>query len=164
MPDQFVAGIAVKATSRLLLLADYQWVNWSVFDQVDLAFENAATPDQTLVENYGDTNGIRLGFDWTASERLTLRSGYLRHEAAAPDETVTPLLPEGSRNEVTAGIGFQISEKIRADIGYRFIKQNDRRGRVRERLPGESAEDANSGLYEFWAHCVGLTLTLHFGS
>lgn len=69
-------------------------------------------------------------------EGLTLRTGYLHHEAAAPDETVTPLLPEGSRNEVSAGIGFQITEKLRANIGYQFIKQNDCRGRLRERLPG----------------------------
>ena len=52
MPDQFVAGIAVQVTPRLMLLADYQWVNWSVFDRIELDFASGATPDQTLIEDY----------------------------------------------------------------------------------------------------------------
>ncbi len=162
MPDQFLVGVAFRVTPQLLLLADYQWVNWSEFDRVELNFANPLTPDQTLLENYDDTSGIRLGLDWTASERWTLRGGYLYHQAAAPDETVTPLLPEANRNEVTAGLGIRISKKLTVDVAYQFIAQTDRRGRVVERLPGETAADVNSGLYEFWANLIGLTVTGHF--
>src|SRR5690349_23875725 len=35
--------------------------------------------------------------------KWTFRGGWLNHEGAAPDETVTPLLPEGTRNEFTGG-------------------------------------------------------------
>jgi long-chain fatty acid transport protein len=143
-----------------LLLGDYQWVNWSEFGRVELDFANPATPDQTLRENYRDTSGVRLGVDWTASERWTLRGGYVYHEAAAPDETVTPLLPEGSRNEFTAGVGFQVSNKVRLDVAYQFVKQNDRRGRVREMGPSETAAEVNTGTYESRAHLFGATITL----
>ncbi len=162
MPDQFLAGVAFQVTPQLLLLADYQWVKWSEFDQIELDFANPLTPDQTLLENYDNTSGIRLGLDWTASERWTLRGGYLYHQAAAPDETVTPLLPEANRNEVTAGLGVRISNKFTVDVAYQFIAQTDRRGRVVERLATETAADVNSGLYEFWANLIGLTVTGHF--
>ena len=160
MPAQLLAGIAVQVTPRLMLLGDYHWVNWSEFDQLDLDFANAATPDQTLQENYRDTSGVRLGFDWTASKRWTLRGGYVYHDAAAPDETVTPLLPEGSRNEFTAGVGFQASNKVRVDVAYQFVDQSDRRGRVREIEPGETAAEVNTGLYKSRAHLFGTTITL----
>ncbi len=75
---------------------------------------------------------------------------------------MTPLLPEASRNEVTAGLAVRITNTLTANVAYQFIVQPDRRGRVRERLPSETADAVNSGLYEFWAHLVGLTLTAHF--
>ena len=161
MPDQLMAGVAVRVSPRLLLLGDYQWVNWSKFGRVDLDFANPATPDQTLEENYRDTSGVRLGIDWTAGDRWTLRGGYVYHQAAAPDETVTPLLPEGSRNEFAAGIGFQVSPKLRVDVAYQFVKQSDRPGRVREIRSGETAADVNTGMYKSRAHLFGTTITLH---
>jgi long-chain fatty acid transport protein len=161
MPDQLMAGVAVQVTPRLLLLGDYQWVNWSKFGRVDLDFANPATPDQALEENYRDTSGVRLGIDWTAAHRWTLRGGYVYHQAAAPDETVTPLLPEGARNEFAAGVGFQVSPKLRVDVAYQFVKQSDRPGRVREIRPGETAADVNTGMYKSRAHLFGTTITLH---
>jgi long-chain fatty acid transport protein len=161
MPGQLLTGVAFQVTPQLLVLADYQWVNWSKFGQVELDFANPATPDQTLQENYRDTSGVRLGVDWAASKRWTLRGGYVYHEAAAPDETVTPLLPEGSRNEFTAGVGFQASNRVRVDVAYQFVKQGDRPGRVREIRPGETAAEVNTGLYKSRAHLFGATITLH---
>ena len=66
----------------------------------------------------------------------------------------------GSRNEFTAGVGFQASNKVRVDVAYQFIDQNDRRGRVREIEPGETAAEVNTGLYKSRAHLFGTTITL----
>jgi long-chain fatty acid transport protein len=93
MPDQLVGGVAVEVAPSLRLLIDVQWINWAVFDTLVLDFENAITPDRTIVEDYSPTLGIRVGFDWATNEALAIRGGYLYHDGAAPDETVTPLLP-----------------------------------------------------------------------
>lgn len=165
MPGQLVAGLAWDASDRLRVLADYQFTQWSAFDTLTLDFEQdpSITPDRTIVENYRDTHGARVGFEYASSDRLTLRGGYLYHTAAAPPETVTPLLPEGARNEFTAGIGYQVGPSVHADIAYQFIRQNERRGRVREAPSGQAPSvDLNSGLYSFFAHLVGLTLTVRF--
>lgn len=163
MPDQLQVGVAVRARPDLTILADVQWMNWSVFDEILLDFANPATPDRVLEENYEDTWGFRAGFDWIADERWTLRGGYLYHQAAAPDETVTPLLPEAARNEVTAGVGLRVSPRATLDIAYQYIRQDKRRGRVREAPAGTSPTTAlNSGLYSFNANLVGATLTVRF--
>ncbi len=166
MPDQVVAGVAVDVTSSLKLLADWQWVNWSVFDVLVAEFSNATTPALELEQAYEDTHGFRFGFDWTANEQWNIRGGYLHHQGAAPPQTVTPLLPEGARNEVTGGFGIKLSEKFTVDLAYQYILQDDRRGRVREVPPGTSADqvvsDINSGLYKSHAHLLGATFTTRF--
>ena len=156
MPAQFSAGLAWQATAAVTLMADYQYVHWKSFDQLVLDFENALAPDVTLNENYKDTHGFRFAAEWTYSPKLTFRGGYLTHTAAAPDETVTPLLPEGARNELTAGIGYQLASALRADIAYQYIRQDHRRGRVFDETVG------NTGLYTFKAHLFGLSLAYTF--
>jgi long-subunit fatty acid transport protein len=79
---------------------------------------------------------------------VQLRGGYLYHTGASPPEFVTPLLPEGARNEFTIGAGIQLTPKLRGDIGYQYIRQNDRRGLV-------STSGGNAGLYQFSAHLLG---------
>ena len=162
MPDQATAGIAIDVSPSLMLLADWQWMNWSVFDVLSITFENQDEPKEVR-ENYKDTHAIRVGFDWSGGGKLSLRGGYLYHKGAAPPQTVTPLLPEGERNEFTGGIGYRITEQLTLDAAYQYIKQNDRRGRVREPLGGAAPTVAlNSGLYKFYAHLVGVTLSVHF--
>jgi long-chain fatty acid transport protein len=156
MPDQLAFGVAYQATERWKVLVDWQRVMWNVFDALYLDFANAAAPDLTLTENYDNTNGFRFGTEYTYSEKLTFRGGYLYHEGAAPAQTVTPLLPEGARNEFTVGLGWQLSPKLKADFGYQYIRQDDRRGRVFSESVG------NTGLYTFKGHLLGVGLALTF--
>lgn len=161
MPDQFVAGFALTPIPQFSFLFDYQWTHWTLFDSVQLNFENGAV--QTLPENYQNTSAVRFGVEWTPGTAGTFRAGYLYHEGASPDETVTPLLPESARNEFTVGYGVQITSALSADLAYQYIRQNDRRGRVRGALPGEPTTTAlNMGLYKFTADLFGVTLSWGF--
>jgi long-chain fatty acid transport protein len=137
-------------------------MNWAVFDTLPITFENQ-TESRVVHEEYEPTHGIRVGFDWSNGERLNVRGGYLYHTAAAPPQTVTPLLPEGSRNEFTGGFGLKIINNLTLDLAYQYIAQNDRRGRVREPDLGVAPTEAlNSGLYTFYAHLFGATVSVHF--
>ena len=163
MPDQISAGIAIKPVADFTFMVDYQWVHWSLFDTLPLDFTNEETPDRVVIEDYENTHAVRVGFDWATSDRLSLRSGYIYHTAAAPPQTVTPLLPEGKRSEITFGLGYALSDALRADVAYQYIRQQDRRGRVREAPAGQPTTiELNSGLYDFFAHLVGVTLTARF--
>jgi len=162
MPAQVVAGVSVQATDHLLLQADYQWTGWSSFDTIELIFENESL-NQTRREAYQNTSAVRIGGSYEATDALTVRAGYLFNQAAAPDRTVTPLLPEADRNHLTAGLSWQIVPSTSLNVAYQYLGQNDRRGRVRGTRPDENnptAEELNSGLYSFRAHLVGTTVTI----
>jgi long-chain fatty acid transport protein len=156
LPPQGSLGLSYMFNDKWTIMADYQLVVWGWFNQLVLDFANANTPDITLYEGYRDTHGIRIGLEHVHSSKVTLRGGYLYHSAAAPPETVTPLLPEGARNEVTLGVGLALTSMLHADLAYQYIKQNDRRGRVHEATVG------NSGLYTFSAHLLGASVVLTF--
>jgi long-chain fatty acid transport protein len=76
---------------------------------------------------------------------------------------VTPLLPDGTRNEITAGFSWRLLETAELSVAYQYLQQNDRRGRVQDPPPGQDpTDDLNSGIYEFGAHLAAASVTLHF--
>ena len=160
-PDMLVLGVAYKATDKLTLLADYQWTHWSTFGVLNLTFAPNTLLNQTLYESYKSTSGIRVGAEW-ANAPWTFRGGYLYHQGAAPPETVTPLLPEGERNEFTAGFSVKLALRVTGDFAYQYIHQNDRRGRTRETPNIMPTVALNNGLYTFGAHLFGVSLAFTF--
>ena len=159
-PFQLVAGVSVQAPESVLLLADYQRTGWSAFDEIPLEFETL--PRQVREENYENTHAVRLGAEVDLSRTFTARLGYLYNTAAAPDEVVTPLLPESDRNQITIGFGWQPSDRTEVNVSYQALLQNDRRGRVRGALPNEPVTtDLNQGVYGFGANLFGTTLTFY---
>ena len=160
MPAQLVIGLSVHANALLKIFADYQWVGWSAFDTVTLDFSNPVPPDERLVQNYRNTSAVRLGMEFQAAPTLRVSAGYFYNQAAAPDETVTPLLPEARRNHVTAGLGWNLHSSMTLDVAYQFVRHADRRGRIVNPAAGELPTTAlNSGVYRSRADLLGITLT-----
>jgi long-chain fatty acid transport protein len=151
LPAQFVAGVAYQATPRLMLLADYQYVDWSAFDVLPV---NGDLLQSEIVENYKDTHGLRAGVEYALGQKTLLRAGIDLHTAAAPDETVTPNLPEGVRQEFSVGLGQRLSERVRFDAFYLFLRQPDRAGRTNP--------TTNNGVYAFKANLFGASISLAF--
>jgi long-chain fatty acid transport protein len=160
LPDQIVLGAAFQVTPSLTFLFDWQRVNWEVFDELVLEFERAGT--RTMVESYRATNGFRLGGEYAWSRSTTVRGGFLTHQAATPDQTVTPNLPEGKRSELTLGLGTRLSKSLRLDLAYQYIDQADRRGRTTDGGMAVPTTAVNNGLYTFTAHLIGATFALDF--
>ena len=162
-PEQFVFGVAYKLGSDVTLLADYQLTLWGKrFQTLPINFSLASPPSRLLYTQYRNASDFRLGAEWAKSAKLTLRGGYLYNTAAAPPQTVTPLLPEGSRNELTAGAGIVVTPKFTLDLAYQFIKQNDRRGRTRDVSGTPPTTALNNGVYTLVGHLFGVSLAYSF--
>lgn len=154
LPEQWSVGVSYQLTPAFELLFDYGRQNWAVFENLQFDFDVA--PTQTLPEKFQATDSFRFGADYTLGEKSHLRLGFLTHSAAAPDETVTPNLPEAGRSEFTAGFGTVFSKHLHVDLAYQYIDQADRSGRT------TPAGTPNNGLYEFYAHLFGASLSYAF--
>ena len=151
LPAQLVAGFAYQATPALKLLADYQYVDWSAFEELPV---NGDYLKSAVVENYKDTHGIRAGAEYALGEATVLRAGVDFHTAAAPDETVTPNLPEGVRQEFSVGLGQRLTDNLRVDAFYLYLRQSDRDGRTNP--------TTNNGVYSFKANLFGVSFAFGF--
>jgi long-chain fatty acid transport protein len=159
LPGQFVLGVALQPTKHLKLLADYQLTQWSAFDQIVIV--NQYAPTTTLVESYNDTNGVRLGAEYSVG-RGVVRLGFDGHGAGAPDQTVTPVLPEASRKEFTVGAGLPLGAKMRFDVAYMYINQADRAGRSTDGGLAAPTAAVNNGTYHYNANLFSAGFVVHF--
>lgn len=160
LPAQFVVGGAIQVTTPLRWLIDYQFTNWSAFDV--LTIDNERAPSLVMVERFRDSHGLRTGVEYELSERTTLRGGLVVNSAAAPDETVTPNLPEATRVQLTAGIGQRLGPSLRLDAYYLHLFQDDRRGRTTDAGLDIPTTQINNGVYSFHANLFGASLVFTF--
>ncbi len=169
-PAQFVAAVAFKVTPAVELEGDWQWVNWAKWDSAALKFANQTKPEELYLINQ-NTNTFRVGGQWVALPNLDLRAGWAYNKPAETDIAVGPLLPEAARNSYAAGLGYQLSKALTADLMFQYIAQADRRGRVYPLGSQQvaafeqngSTTGVNTGLYTATGTLFGLTLRYTFG-
>jgi long-chain fatty acid transport protein len=162
-PAQLEAGIAYTGVKNWNLAVDYAWVGWSKFDVLDLRFTDS-TLNRKLIEDYKNTSAIRLGAEYTMpGNGWKLRGGFVGVAGAAPEETVTPLLPEQDRNYYTLGVGLPLTSTFGLDASYAYIKTPGARGRIVERTSEtQTAAQLNSGVYGLTANIFSITLKASF--
>lgn len=163
-PAQVQAGFAYSGFTNTTISAEYSYVGWKSFNSLPVDFQGGAT-DRVLQEDYNNTSGIRLGVERGLDSGIKLRAGFAANAAAAPDETVTPLLPEQDRALVMIGAGLPFAGRFVLDAAYSRLSTPGRRGRIDERATGSTSAQAialNSGSYSLSANILALSLKASF--
>lgn len=163
LPGQFVIGTAVRLGDRdrpWTLFADYQLTQWSLFDTITVT--NAVAPPTELIGDYRNTHGVRVGVERPLSRGLVVRAGIDAHNAAAPDQSVTPILPEASRVEYAAGVTVPLTRAIHVDAAYMFIDQANRRGRTTDGGLAVPTASVNNGEYRYHANLFAASVVIRF--
>ncbi|HMK39762.1 MAG TPA: outer membrane protein transport protein, partial [Bacteroidota bacterium] len=164
-PAQLTFGFAWKTGADLTILGDYQYTWWDSFSSVNLDFTQDASGmlSRTLYENFNNTSAYRIGIEWQENEDWTFRAGFARLDAAAPDQSITPMLPEASGNNYDVGASVRISSTLRTDFSYQYHRQDDRRGRTRDPLGNAlPTTGLNNGIYTLDANIVAVALGYSF--
>ena len=163
-PAQAQVGLAYTGIERTTVSFDYAWVGWKSFNQLPVTFAGTA-PSKVIVEDYQNTSSIRFGIERNMTNGIALRGGLASSTSAAPDETVTPLLPEMDRSHGTLGAGIPLMGQFSLDAAYAHVFGRGRRGRIDERPTGSTAAQAlalNSGFYSLSANIFSLSLKASF--
>jgi long-chain fatty acid transport protein len=158
-PAQVQAGVGYSGFKNTVISVDYAWVGWrAAFQELPVDFQGPA-PDRTLFENYNNTSSIRVGLQHMFTNGAALRGGWAAAAAAAPDVTVTPLLPEQDRSYLTIGGGYPLNKRLTVDGAYMKIFTPGRRGRLDERATlSQTAEQLNVGSYTLRANIFSLSI------
>jgi long-chain fatty acid transport protein len=159
MPDVIQAGFAVKLRDKYTTEFDFQWTNWSTYDELPFIFSQ---PTQALVSRnipklWKDGYALRWGNEYNYSESLDFRAGAYYDWNPVPDATLDPMLPDSNRFSFQAGFGWH-NDKITIDVAYMYIyffERDVNNWAVYQIVP-------NSGRYESSAHLFGLSLGYRF--
>jgi long-chain fatty acid transport protein len=161
-PGQFEAGIGYTAPTGTLLSFDYGYVLWKKFDVLPVNFKGpAAASSRSLIEDYKNSPSYRFGLEQKFSRYwdITGRAGFSLTKTPAPDETVTPLLPDMDRRNFAIGAGLPLGPRWTIDAGYLHVDTKGRRGRTGERTSeSQTADELNNGFYRLNANIVSLSL------
>jgi long-chain fatty acid transport protein len=174
-PDVLSLGIAYDITRNFTLELDVVHYIWSVFDELRLKFgpppqggtavpgnctpANAPAGVQHVCSprNWYDTPQFRLGFDWRATPRFTLRAGYIFDLTPTPSKFVDPILPDSNRHDFSLGVGYSFTRSFRLDFAYMLVYFMPRD--APERL---TLAEAAPGEYTSVAHLFALNLGFKF--
>ena len=165
-PAQLQVGLGYTGFEMSTISAEYSYVGFKSFNQLNVNFQGAAAANsKVLLENYNNTSAIRIGGERRFLSGSALRAGFAAVASAAPDETVTPLLPEMDRSYGSLGFGLPITGNLGVDAAYMHIFTPGRRGRIDERSATSTAIQAvalNSGAYTLSANILSLSLKLSY--
>ena len=162
-PAQFQAGFAYTGIPNWELEADYAFVGYKAFKELPINFSNPGTPSRTLVEDYNNSSALRLGAEYKFSNNVHVRGGFAGVTRAAPDITVTPLLPEQDRANYSLGFSLPVMGKVVLDGGWVLVTTPGRRGRIDERTgTTQTAAQLNTGVYSLTANIFALGLKSSF--
>jgi long-chain fatty acid transport protein len=126
-PAMFGAGIAWHVNPKWLLTADVRQVFWSdVMKDFNLRFvASGATGngpfagqslDATLYQDWDDQTAFMVGAAWKATDTFTVRFGGNYGSDPIPDRYLNCLFPATVEKHLTAGCGWQLSERSTLDL------------------------------------------------
>lgn len=157
-PAQIQGGVGYSGFTNWLVSVDYTWTGWRRFDELPVDFLGGA-PDRVIIEDYNHTSSIRLGAQRSFTNGAALRFGFSGVASAAPDETVTPLLPEQDRAYASIGGSYPLTKNLTIEGAYLKVFAPGKRGRIVERTSrNQTAADLNSGVYELNANVFSFSL------
>jgi long-chain fatty acid transport protein len=92
-----------------------QWVNWSEFDAL------VSTEEGTLKEyQWKDAGHVSVGATYTASSKLTLRTGYM-YDASPTDNLTSLSIPDVNRHWLTVGGSYAMTQNSSIDLGVGIV-------------------------------------------
>ncbi len=114
-PARLDAAVAWKATDRLLLTANWYFVNYSETpNDMTLKFKDLGI-NKTNTLNWKDNYAVNMGASFKVTDRWTIRGGGGYMTQSIPEARVNTLTMDTPGWDVTAGTSYKFTEKFTLD-------------------------------------------------
>ncbi|MBS1530828.1 MAG: outer membrane protein transport protein [Bacteroidetes bacterium] len=165
-PNQFTASIPLPATnsvgfgfhpnSKWTYVLDMNFVSWHVYKTLsfDYKINTPFLQDTNEPRDYVDAFTFRIGTQYQACQKWAVRAGAGFATAAAPDNYVTPEVPDAARYFLTVGLGYKLASRLDLDASFEFEHLNAR--------TQTNAYTQLSGTYSSHVYIPGISLSYHW--
>jgi long-chain fatty acid transport protein len=138
LPPMVSFGIHQDIGDAFAVMAEAQWTGWSTFDELVIEFDNPAQPDNVTEFDWDDAWFFAVGGTWKPTGRLTFRLGAAYDQTPTRKRFRTPRIPDSDRYWLSAGVGYEVTERFSLDLAYTHVFFDDARVRLR------GADDGNA--------------------
>lgn len=152
LPSVFTFGLGIKATEKLSIALDANYINWKAYDTLAFDYENNTSSllDTKSARNYEGTIAVKLGAQYKFTPKISARLGLAYAISPVQNGYVTPETPDNNRLNYTCGIGYSVIEKLNIDASFLFtqVKRED-----------TNIETGLSGQFKTFVFAPGLAIT-----
>ena len=121
LPATTTIGFGYSVSPNTTLALDVNWVAWNKYKQLAFDYDNNDRIEDThSPRNYKDAGAIRLGVQHQYNEQFTVRAGAGYAITPVKDGYVTPEVPDANRVILSAGFGYQPTEKFSVDFSFLY--------------------------------------------
>ncbi|MCV6600243.1 MAG: outer membrane protein transport protein, partial [Cohaesibacter sp.] len=128
-PEKITVGLRQRVNDAFTVMAGLEWTNWS---RIGAPPVKGSPTNTTLSLNYEDGWYASLGAEYAYNDNLTLRAGLGYETSPIPEEHRNMRLADADRLWVSAGLSYQVSDKIGLDVGYShiFVEKTSVNGKI----------------------------------
>lgn len=181
MPALMNMGVAFLAIPNLVIEVDLFLEDWRGYKELKLEWAcndkgdkdyPCGIPEVPIEKDWGWNYQLAVGAEYTLSSGLALRLGGGRVGTPVPEKSYDPILPDGERLLLTAGLGYPFTDYLRADLGYMLATWEGEKtgakkadGTYVNDMGGNDATADNGraiGTYKTTSHIIALTVGARF--
>nr|WP_276570043.1 outer membrane protein transport protein [Rhodovibrio salinarum] len=161
-PRSVSMGLSQRVSERWTLLGEAQWTDWSTFDSLEVAFDNPGQPDDITRQDWNDGWFAAVGVRYRASEALAVSAGAAYDWSPAPDDTLTPRIPDADRAWLSLGVDWTPESWVRLKLGYAHLFMPSRTIDLDAGDPGNGARGDLTATTDTDVDIVSVTLSVSF--
>ena len=124
LPDSVVFGASHQFNEQWQGHIGVEWTNWSRFRNIPIVSKLNDVPVTSLNFQYDDSWFFSTGVEYKYNRDLTLRAGVGYELSPVNDRNRTIFISDNDRLWLGVGGSYQVSDKIKLDLGYSYIHVN----------------------------------------
>jgi long-chain fatty acid transport protein len=124
LPDSVVLGVSQVINEQWQAHLGVEWTNWSRFRNIPIVSKLNGLPATSLNFQYDDSWFFTTGLEYRYNRDLTLRAGVGYELSAVNDQNRQIYISDNDRLWLSAGASYQVSDKLKFDLGYTYITVN----------------------------------------
>lgn len=134
IPSNLTFGASFTPNSKLLLSAELQYVGWKAYDVLSMEFTDLGFSN-SLEKNFSNALIYRIGGEYYASEKFTVRMGFIYDSTPGDKMLYSPETPGANKFSATAGLTFAATKKFAIDLGLQYLNGQTTRGSMPQITP-----------------------------